>query len=121
MNESPIQAAVRIAASQRGLRLWRNNVGVAYDNRNVPVRFGLANDSAQMNREVKSSDLIGITPHIVVPQDIGRILGVFTSFECKRGGWVYKGTERERAQLAWLELVQSLGGIAKFITGVEDI
>jgi len=77
------------------------------------VRYGLGNDSAQVNAKLKSSDLIGITP-------VGGV-GVFTSYEIKKPGWRYAGTPREVAQLRWLELVVSLGGIGKFISDVGDL
>ena len=77
------------------------------------VRYGLGNDSAQVNAVLKSSDLIGITP-------VGGV-GIFTSYEIKKPGWRYTGTPREVAQLRWLELVVSLGGIGKFISDVRDL
>jgi hypothetical protein len=81
------------------------------------VRYGLANDSAALSKCLKSSDLIGITPHTVSAYDVGRLLGIFTSIEVKRPGWKYRGTEREQAQHAWLQLIISLGGIGRFSTG----
>jgi len=43
--------------------------------------------------------------------------GQFVSREVKRPGWRYTGTEREVAQLRWIEIVTALGGDAKFTTG----
>lgn len=120
-SEAAVQQRVRLEASRRGLRLFRNNVGVLYDEHNRPVRFGLANESAQINKRLKSSDLVGITPVIITHAHIGRRVGVFTSYECKRPGWKFTGKGREEAQHAWLMLVQSLGGIAKFITGEDEL
>jgi len=116
-SEAWAQQQVRLEACSTGARLWRNNVGVLVDDRGVPVRFGLANDSKAMNSSLKSSDLIGITPRLVTYQDVGRHLGVFTSIEMKRPGWKYTGKGREVAQRAWLDLVVSMGGIGKFSTG----
>ena len=120
MSESAIQQRLRLWASKRGVRLWRNNVGVLKDERGVPVRYGLANDSKGMNQSLKSSDLIGITPVIITPEMVGQTLGVFTSYECKSEGWKYKGTDREVAQHKWLMLVEQLGGISGFINSVVD-
>ena len=119
--EAVVQQAIRLAASSKGIRLWRNNNGACKDDTGRHIRYGLANDSKKINAHLKSSDLIGITPVVVAPADIGRTLGIFTSIEVKRGGWEYHGGARERAQLAWLELVAAFGGIAKFANKKEDI
>lgn len=116
-SEAANQQQLRLKASRCGIRLYRNNRGVAEDERGIPIRFGLANESKAMNKEYKSSDLIGITPYIVAPYDVGRLIGIFTSYEVKRGGWVYSGRGREPAQLKWIDLINSLGGIARFSMG----
>jgi len=115
--EAVVQQAIRLEASRRGMRLWRNNNGACVDNTGRMVRYGLGNDSSKVNARIKSSDLVGITP----VQVAGQTLGIFTAIEVKRGGWRYKGTPREKAQLAWLELVTAMGGIGKFVTGVGDL
>jgi hypothetical protein len=104
--EAAVQNHVRLLASKRGWRLWRNNTGVAFDNRGIPIRFGLCNDSSKMNNVLKSSDLIGIDSD-----------GRFIAREVKKPGWTFKGTAREQAQLNFIELVNSLGGDAKSTTG----
>jgi hypothetical protein len=121
ISEAAVQQQVRLDASKRGLRLWRNNNGATMDESGRMIRFGLANDSPALSKKIKSSDLIGITPHVVTPADVGRTLGVFTSYEVKRSGWRYTGTAREVAQAAWISLVVSLGGVAKFISRREDL
>jgi len=120
MAESSIQAAIRLAASQRGWRLFRNNVGVMTREDGVPVRFGLANDSKQMNQQYKSGDLIGIMPIVVTPEMVGRTIGVFCSVECKHPDWrPTPGDERYQAQCRWRDLILSLGGYAT-ITNRSD-
>lgn len=121
LSEAAVQQQIRLEASRQGLRLWRNNVGAAMDVDGRQVRYGLGNDSASLNKRIKSHDLIGITPHMVAAEDVGRTIGIFTSLEVKRGDWVYRGTEREVAQRAWMELVLSLGGISKFIKDVGEL
>ena len=119
--EAVIQDAVRFEASQRGFRLWRNNVGVAIDNRGVPVRYGLANESKQMNKNIKSSDLIGIRPILITQDMVGKVFGQFIAIEVKKEDWKFKGDLRELAQDRFITLVQSLGGYAKFINKIEDL
>ena len=121
LSEAAVQQQVRLEASKRGLRLWRNNNGAAMDADGRQIRYGLANDSASLNKRIKSHDLIGITPYVVTQDDVGRTIGVFTSLEVKRSDWVYRGTEREVAQRAWMELVLSLGGISKFIKDAGEL
>jgi len=120
-SETAVQQRVRVVASQAGARLWRNNSGVAFDKSGRPVRFGLCNDSKQLNAKLKSSDLIGITPMYIEPRHVGYVAGVFTAYECKPENWKYSAIKREIAQLAFVNLVTSLGGIARFITNPENI
>lgn len=116
-SEAAVQQQIRITASQRGWRLWRNNVGVLRDERGVPVRYGLANESAAVNATIKSADLIGIRPVLITQDMVGTVIGQFVSVECKREGWHYTGTKREVAQQRWAEMVRALGGHACFSTG----
>ena len=116
-NETDAQNLVRLAASAAGTRLWRNNVGGGVRQDGTFLRWGLANDSTQMNKQIKSGDLIGIRPVLVMPGDVGRVIGQFVSREVKRPGWKFRGTEREMAQQRWIDLVRSLGGDAAFTTG----
>ncbi len=113
MAESSVQAEIRLLASQRGWRLFRNNVGVLIDTTGRPVRFGLANDSKQMNAVYKSGDLIGIMPLVITPAHVGHTLGIFASIECKHPDWKpSQSDERYAAQCRWRDLVLSLGGYA---------
>lgn len=112
--EAVVQSLVRLEASRKGLRLWRNNVGVLTDDRGVPVRYGLCNESKQMNKKIKSSDLIGIRPVLITQNHIGQTIGQFVAREVKPEAWRYSATEREEAQLKFLELIMSFGGDAAF-------
>ena len=70
-SEASVQAAVRAEASRRGERVWRNNLGAYTDPASGQfVRYGLANDSKQLNDVIKSADLIGIRPVVVRPADV---------------------------------------------------
>lgn len=120
-SEAAAQQLIRLESSRRRQPLWRNNVGAALNPNGTPVRYGLANESPAINKVIKSSDLIGITPHVITSIDVGDTIGIFTSIEVKKPGWKYTGTSREVAQLAWIQLVISLGGRAQFATGPGDI
>lgn len=115
--ESAIQAQVRLEAAKLGLLLCRNNVGAGtLDNGNF-IRWGLANDSANLNKAVKSADLIGIRRVLIEPYHVGGVIGQFVSREVKRAGWRYGDSATERAQLKWATIVNSYGGDAKFTNG----
>jgi len=116
-SEAAIQTRIRLEASKQGMRLWRNNIGAYQDLRGAWVRYGLANESKALNKQIKSSDLIGIKPIIIQPYHVGRTIGQFMALEVKKEGWTFKNTEREAAQLRFLELVTSMGGYARFTTG----
>jgi len=117
MSEEAVQVRIRLEASQKGLRLFRNNVGVLQDARGVPLRYGLANESKQQNTILKSSDLIGIRPIVVTQDMVGKTIGQFVAREVKQGSWVYKGNQHEQAQLNFLGLINALGGDAQFANG----
>lgn len=115
-SESAVSSGVRLEVAARGAHVFRNNVGVLQDETGRPVRFGLANDSAALNRRFKSSDLIGWSPVVVQPWMVGTTIAQFLSLEVKHGGWRYSGTPREVAQLNWLSLVISAGGRGAFVS-----
>lgn len=120
-NEASVQANVRLEASRKGAHLFRNNVGVLTDKDGRPVRYGLANDSAKLNKVIKSSDLIGWRKLRINHEHVGQVVAQFISRECKRPGWTFKNDEREVAQLKWLELVNAAGGDGKFCTGAGTL
>lgn len=119
--EAGIQSQLRLAASRVGIRAWRNNVGAGYDEDGRFMRWGLANDSAPLNKVLKSSDLIGVRAVVITPQMVGNTIGQFWAREVKRANWKYAGTEREVAQLNFITLVQSLGGDARFATSPDHV
>jgi len=113
MSEADLYARVKLEYEKRGVKLWRNNSGaVKIDNRFV--RFGLANESAALNDVFKSSDLIGIRPLIITQEMVGKTVGQFVAREVKTENWKYKNTKREKAQKAFIDLINKLGGDADF-------
>lgn len=115
-SENYVQSLVRLEAGRRGVKLWRNNVGVLNDETGRPVRYGLGNDSPALNKAIKSGDLIGWRPLRVTHALVGARIAQFVSRECKRPNWNFTATEREKAQLRWAEAVNADGGDACFVT-----
>ena len=119
ISEAGASKQVRLQFAHSGGLLWRNNVGAMQDDTGRVVRYGLANESKEMNNSIKSSDLIGINPVVIQPNMVGRTVGQFVAREMKKPGWKYRGTAREEAQLKFIQLVISRGGDAAFSTGEE--
>lgn len=116
-SEAFVQSMTRLEASQKGLYLFRNNNGALKpEGSKRPVRFGLGNDSEQINDLMKSADLIGWRSVVIEQRHVGYKLAQFMSVECKPEGWQYSGNDREPAQLAWANLVNAHGGDARFVS-----
>lgn len=120
-SEAAAQAAIRLAAPHNRVTLWRNNNVAFVDESGVPVRAGLANDSAKLNRHIKSSDLIGLVPIEIQPWHVGRVLGAFVAIETKKPSWVYRHSDKRAvAQQRFLQLVRSAGGLGAFARDAGD-
>lgn len=120
-SEQAVQSGIRLRAASLGIPLWRNNSGVLKDERGVPVRFGLANDSAKVNKQFKSPDLVGIWPMEIKPEHVGKVVGRFAGIECKRPGWKGPKTDKEAGQSRFLQHVNALGGVGMFAQSVKDV
>ena len=119
--ESRVQSEVQLEVSKQGNKLWRNNVGALLDATGRPVRYGLANDSKQLNDKIKSSDLVGWKRLKITEQMVGTVVGQFYCRECKTSNWRYTGDDHEKAQLRWIELVNANGGDAAFCNGIGNL
>lgn len=118
MSESAVQSRVRLEASNKGVHVWRNNVGAGkLADGGRFIRFGLANDSAQLNKFLKSGDLIGFRAFTIGPEHVGQRIARFVSREVKHGDWKFSGTEEELAQLKWATLINTHGGDARIVNG----
>lgn len=117
MLENQLINVIKLEASKKGVHLWRNNVGATYTADGAFLRYGLANESAQVNKVIKSSDLIGLRPILITPEMVGYTIGQFVAREVKKTNWRFTGTPREEAQLRFINLINSMGGNACFDTG----
>lgn len=126
-SEAYVQSAVRLEAPSRDVRLFRNNVGVLKREDGTPVRFGLGNDSAALNRELKTGDLIGWRRRLITQADVGCIIAQFLSRECKPSDWTPAPPTNkalfahELAQRNWADLINREGGDACFATGIGTL
>lgn len=119
MSETNINAEIMLESSQRGTPLLRNNSGVLPDRQGRPVRFGLGNESKEVNKIFKSSDLIGIYPVRITQEMVGSTVGLFFAVESKKPGWRFD--ERAQAQQNFGRWVQRHGGLFTFATGPGDV
>jgi hypothetical protein len=122
-SETVVQQQTRLAFASIG-PMWRNNSGAMTDKTGRVVRYGLGNDSAQLNKAIKSSDLIGITPVTAFLASTGcwERLGVFTALEIKGSTWKFSaGDERATAQAKFHAIVREAGGFAGFVVDPNDI
>lgn len=99
MKEGVIQQAIRLALSDAGAVMFRNNVGATHTFDGRLIRYGVCNPGG--------SDLIGWTAVTITPDMVGRTVAVFTACEVKRPGG--KATED---QLNFLSAVKRAGGFA---------
>lgn len=117
-SEAFVQSLVKLRASQEGIKVSRNNVGALIpQGSKKPIRFGLFNESEQVNELVKSSDLIGWRPVVITLQHVGMRIAQFWARECKEPSWVPGRDEREVAQGAFINMVNRDGGDAAFTNG----
>lgn len=107
--ESVIQTKVRLTLSKLRLLFLRYNVGTFWTADGRPVKIG----------EPGVSDLIGMVPHVITQEDVGRTIGVFTVLETKQKK---DSTSRERReqQGSFLRLVNRNGGLGAIVRSEED-
>lgn len=122
MSESHVQAIVRVFVARLGWMLFRNNRGAFKDKVGRWVRYGLANDSKKFGDEIKSSDLVGWRTVVITPDMVGKSIAQFVSLEIKDEDWAGEPRdEREVAQKKWIDLVNTYGGYAAFISDPNQL
>ena len=121
MSEAANQNRIRDHFAQQGVRLWRQNVGALKDATGRILRYGLANDSAELNRQLKSSDLIGWRSLLITPDMVGQVVAQFASVEVKDDDWQFpRPTNRSEyarcdAQRRWLRMALADGAFGGFM------
>lgn len=119
-SESAVDKEAGLACSQQyKCVLFRNNVGAFKDKGGQWVRYGIANESAAMNKHTKSSDRIGWTPVVITQEMVGKEIAVFTAIEMKKEGYKPSGkaqVEHYEAQQKFCNSVSRAFGIA----GIAD-
>lgn len=121
-SEAVVQQHIRLALGQvPGVQCWRNQVGAAEDKTGRVIRYGLMNDSRQLNQNFKSSDLVGIRPITITAEMVGQTVGVIYALEVKASDWKYRPNDAHSvAQLRFIQLVQASGGMGGFVRSVDE-
>ena len=120
---------VRLAASSRGMRIFRNNAGACKDERGNFIRYGLGNDGSTASKNLKFGDYIGYLPVTITPEMVGKTVAVFSGIEIKPDGHIEKTlrkaerqpTSREGLQFKTIMMVREAGGISWFASNKADI
>ena len=126
MRESAAASHIRLDAAYLGCDMWRNNTGAFEDATGRWVRYGLCNESIELAKLIKSSDLIGVTPVTITPDMVGQVIGVFTAVETKPTDWTFPNpTNKDEfahclAQQKFHDIVKKAGGFAGFASTVAD-
>lgn len=112
-----------IVQNEFGGKLLRNNSGACMDAKSgTQIRFGLGNDSAQLNAVYKTPDGVGVVPIVIQPHHVGRVFGVALHLEDKAHGWTYKASDkRAEAQMNHLSEFAAMGAITGFVTDPEHV
>jgi len=116
--ETSLMREVQLNLSQGDVRLFRNNVGAAWQGKPIWIDEGLllVNPSRLVyGLCTGSSDLIGWRKRTITQDDVGKVVAQFVSLEAK--------SPREhatKAQVDWLRTVQDMGGLAGVFRSQEE-
>ena len=92
------------------LRLFRNNVGLAFSRDGTPVRFGLANGSP---------DLVGWKRVTVTPEMVGQTVAVAVGIEVKTA--TGRVSQDQARFIAHMQDFGALAGVARSIEEAKTI
>jgi hypothetical protein len=104
LSEAAIQQQIRLALSQAGSVMHRNNCGAYKDPKTGRfIQYGVGNPGG--------SDLIGWTPMVITPDMVGRKVAVFTACEVKTANG--RPTEHQVNFIAQVLKAGGMAGIAR--------
>ena len=120
MAEQKIQNEIRLALSQAGSTMFRNNTAMAWVGSKVerfPCGKVFIHDARPLHAGLceGSSDLIGWTPVEITPEMVGKTLAVFTAVEVKSATGRASGPQKN-----FIDQVQKAGGAAGVARSGED-
>lgn len=120
MREKSIQQQIILAMNgQPDVRMFRNNVGVAFQGR--PKYEGHDEVTLLRPRRIKfglcegSPDLVGWKTIEITPEMVGQKMAVFVGMEVKQADGRVRGNQER-----FLKVLQAAGGIAGIVRSVED-
>lgn len=120
MAEHKIQNEIRLALSQAGATMFRNNTAMAWVGSKIDRFPGgkiLLHDARPLHAGLceGSSDLIGWTPVEITPDMVGKTLAVFTAVEVKSPTGRPTGPQKN-----FIDQIQKAGGAAGVARSAED-
>lgn len=120
-SEEVNQQQIRLMIGRENMTPMRNNVGACQDQTGRLIRYGLMNDSHDLNERFKSSDLIVPRPMLITQEWVGHVVGVFAAIEAKHSDWkLTPGDKRGQAQKRFHDLIIAAGGFAGFARSPEE-
>lgn len=111
LKEKAVATQVDKVLETHGVRVWRNNIGLARYNvkgKTWCVKYGVGGNGG--------SDLLGFMPITITPEMVGKRVAVFVAVETKRE----KGGKKTDAQQAFIDNIVAFGGLAGFASKWED-
>jgi hypothetical protein len=126
MSEIDLMRRVQVMASQFGMRLFRNNVGMGWIGKStristaVTLRLEPGDVVIRQARPLHaglcegSSDLIGFQPLEIKEKHVGQVFAVFSAVETKMNGG-----RTSAVQQNFIQMIQNAGGIG-FVCRDED-
>jgi hypothetical protein len=120
MSEAALMRKVQVALTDKDTRLFRNNVGSAWRGRVVHNRDGSITihkpQLVHFGLCPGSSDLIGLRRVVITPDMLDQEVALFIAAEVKL---TQRPSDRTNEQLAFVEMVLSLGGRAGFASDID--